>query len=77
MPSGNPGVNWRKDSTDWATFSPSRAGLPDGLFSHQKSKFGKILEGLAMEDVGICTLRTLGQFYGLLLYFIDIWYSLW
>jgi hypothetical protein len=24
----------------------------DGLFSNQKSKFGKILEGLAMEDVG-------------------------
>jgi hypothetical protein len=31
----------------------SRSGLPDGLFSNQKSKFGKILEGLAMEDVGI------------------------
>jgi hypothetical protein len=28
-------------------------GLPDGLFSNQKSKFGKILEGLAMEEVGI------------------------
>jgi hypothetical protein len=28
-------------------------GLPDGLFSNQKCKFGKILEGLAMEDVGI------------------------
>jgi hypothetical protein len=27
--------------------------LPDGLFSNQKSKFGKFLEGLAMEDVGI------------------------
>jgi hypothetical protein len=27
--------------------------LPDGLFSNQKFKFGEILEGLAMEDVGI------------------------
>jgi hypothetical protein len=30
-----------------------RAGLPDGIFSNQKSKFGLILKGLAMEDVGI------------------------
>jgi hypothetical protein len=29
------------------------AGLPDGIFSNQKSQFGKILEGLAMEDVVI------------------------
>jgi hypothetical protein len=51
----------------------SDAGLPDGLFSNQKSKFGKIVEGLAMEDVDI--------FYGHLVhftvfcyqYFIDIW----
>jgi hypothetical protein len=27
--------------------------LPDGIFSNQKSQFGKILEVLAMEDVGI------------------------
>jgi hypothetical protein len=27
--------------------------LPDGIFSNQKSKFGSILEGLAMEGVGI------------------------
>jgi hypothetical protein len=33
--------------------------LPDGLFSNQKSKFGYILEGLALEDVGI--------------YFMDTW----
>jgi hypothetical protein len=26
-----------------------KTGLPDGLFSNQKSKFGKILEGLAMK----------------------------
>jgi hypothetical protein len=27
--------------------------LPDGISSNQKSQFGKILEGLAMEDIGI------------------------
>jgi hypothetical protein len=31
------------------------------FFSNQKSKFGQILEGLAMEDVGIF-LPTLGHF---------------
>jgi hypothetical protein len=33
--------------------SGSNAGLPDGLFSNQKSKFGQILEGLGMEDVAL------------------------
>jgi hypothetical protein len=28
-----------------------KAGLPDGLFSNQKSHFGYIWEGLAMENV--------------------------
>jgi hypothetical protein len=37
------------------------AGLPDGLFSNQKSKFGSIFEGPAIKDVGIL--------YGLLEYF--------
>jgi hypothetical protein len=27
--------------------------LPDSIFSNQKSQFGQILKGLAMEDVGI------------------------
>jgi hypothetical protein len=27
--------------------------LPDGLFSNQKFQFGSILEGLAMENLGI------------------------
>jgi hypothetical protein len=27
--------------------------LPDGMFSDQKSRFGKILEGLAVDDAGI------------------------
>jgi hypothetical protein len=44
----------------------ANSGLPDGLFSNQKSKFGKILEGLAMEDVGI--------FYGHLVHFIVFCY---
>jgi hypothetical protein len=34
--------------------------LPDGIFSNQKSQFGKFFEGLAMEDIGI--------FYGHLVY---------
>jgi hypothetical protein len=38
--------------------------LPDGIFSKQKSELGSILEGLAMEDVGI--------FYGHLVYFAAI-----
>jgi hypothetical protein len=43
--------------------------LPGGLFSNKKYQFGKILEGLAMEDVGI--------FYGHLVYFMAIWSILW
>jgi hypothetical protein len=39
-------------------------GLPDGIFSDQKSQFGLILEVLAMEDVGI--------FYRHLVYFTAI-----
>jgi hypothetical protein len=31
----------------------SEPGLPDGSFSNPKYKLGKILEGAAMEDVGI------------------------
>jgi hypothetical protein len=45
------------------------AGLPDGLFSKQKSKYGKFLEGLALEDVVI--------FCGHLVYFSTIWYNIW
>jgi hypothetical protein len=29
-----------------------KAGLPDGISSNQKYQFGKILECLAMKDVG-------------------------
>jgi hypothetical protein len=46
-------------------WSPWRKpGLPDGLFSKQKSQFGKILEVIRFENVYI--------FYGRLEYFMDI-----
>jgi hypothetical protein len=47
----------------------NRSGLPDGLFSNQKSQFGYILEGLAMKNVGI--------FYDHLVYFTAIRNTLW
>jgi hypothetical protein len=40
-------------------------GLPDGLFTSQKSRFGQILEGLRMKNAGI--------FYGHLEYFTVVW----
>jgi hypothetical protein len=45
------------------------AGLPDGLLSNRESKFGKFLEGLAMEDVCI--------FCGHLVHFTVFCYILW
>jgi phosphatidylglycerophosphate synthase len=38
-------------------------GLPDDIFSDQKSKFGQILEALAMKDVGVHILWTCRLFY--------------
>jgi hypothetical protein len=46
-----------------------RAGLPDGLFSNQKSQFWSNLEGLGMEKVVI--------FFDHLEDFMAIWYKLW
>jgi hypothetical protein len=46
-----------------------KAGLPDGIFSYQKSQFGYISERLGMENVDI--------FYGHLEYIEAIWYMLW
>jgi hypothetical protein len=46
------------------------SGLPDGIFSNQKSQFGEILEALGIEKVGIYStaiwyiLRPFGKFYG-------------
>jgi hypothetical protein len=45
------------------------AGLPDGLFSNQKSQFWLNLEGLRMGNVVIL--------YHQLEYFTAIWYNLW
>jgi hypothetical protein len=45
------------------------AGLPDGLFSNQKSQFVYILVGLGMENMVI--------FYDYLEYFKAIWYNFW
>jgi hypothetical protein len=47
----------------------TQPGLPDGLFSNQKSQFGSILEGLRLENVDM--------FYGHFEYFTDIWDILW
>jgi hypothetical protein len=38
---------------DSPTYSILYRGLPDSIFSNKKSQFGKILEGVAVEDVGI------------------------
>jgi hypothetical protein len=70
-------------------FSVARAGLPDGSFLSQKSKFGDILEGLGMGNVAIFydhleyfmaiwnILWPFGIFYGHLEYLMAIWYNLW
>jgi hypothetical protein len=46
-----------------------KAGLPDGIFSNQKSQIWLILECLATKDVG--------KFYGHLVYFTAVPYILW
>jgi hypothetical protein len=48
-----------------STYAGLSSGLPDGLFSNQKSQFGKIFQGLGLENVDI--------FYGHLEHFTDIW----
>jgi hypothetical protein len=63
-------------------FSGSRwlvAGLPDGLFSNQKSQFGSIFDSLRLENVDIFYgrleyLRTFGDFYDHLVHFVLMWY---
>jgi hypothetical protein len=45
------------------------SGLPDGIFSNQKSQFGQFLDCLAMKDVG--------KLYVYLVYFTAISYILW
>jgi hypothetical protein len=46
-----------------------QAGLPDDIFSKQKSQFGYILEGLSIENVGILLghlkyIKAVWYFYG-------------
>jgi hypothetical protein len=41
-----------------------RSGLPDGIFSNQKSQSGKILEGLGMQKAVWNILWQFGTFYG-------------
>jgi hypothetical protein len=53
-----------------------RPGLPDGIFSNQK-KLGSILEGLAMENVGLFYGHLDYIFYGHLVYFVACWNILW
>jgi hypothetical protein len=54
----------------------SPSGLPDGLFSNEKYKFGQSLEGVVMEEV--CSfyghLVYFTALYGRLVYFVVIWY---
>jgi hypothetical protein len=59
--------------------SKLRAGLPDGLFSNQKSHFGLIFEGLRLENVDIFYghleyLRNFWIFYDHWVHFVIIWY---
>jgi hypothetical protein len=62
-----------------------RPGLPDGMFSDQKSQIVYILESLGLENVGTYTyimviwyiLWPFGIFYGHLVYFMAIWNILW
>jgi hypothetical protein len=54
--------------------SCSLSGLPDGLFSNQESQFGKILEDLARENLGIFYDHLIYVFYGHWKYFMAIWY---
>jgi hypothetical protein len=53
------------------TIHAERSGLPDGIptFKPKIPTLGKVLECLAMKDVGI--------FYAHLEYILDIWYILW
>jgi hypothetical protein len=61
-------VERKKILPDLQNWVGSAAGLPDGFFSDQKSKFGYILEDLGMENV----VRSFGIFYDHWVYFIGI-----
>jgi hypothetical protein len=61
----------RDTSTVWF-----RPGLPDGIFSNQKSQFGKIL-GRSCNGRCWYIVWPFGQFSGHLVYYMSIWYILW
>jgi hypothetical protein len=61
----------------WAIkMAATDSGLPDGIFSNQKSRFGLILEGLAMQDVNILYGRLVFFTTTYLIYVVAIWYIL-
>jgi hypothetical protein len=64
-------LSLEQSSAEKQTYDPSPPGLPDGLFSKQKSEFGKILVGLRLENVDV-----LGIFEGHFGYFMTICYIL-
>jgi hypothetical protein len=60
-------------------FPLRHAGLPDGLFSNQKSQYGYLLEGLAMQNLGIfydhlVYFTAIANIFGHLVYFPQPWY---
>jgi hypothetical protein len=55
---------WSKSFGSQSSLTIGLPGLPDGIFSYQKSEFGDIGKGLEMENVGM--------FYGYLEYFTDM-----
>jgi hypothetical protein len=61
-------LSWLKKD-DWVREHCFVPGLPDVMFSYQKSKFGYVLERLWMENVGM--------FYCHLEFAVVIWYILW
>jgi hypothetical protein len=75
---GRQGISVKATSagSKYISFMTLWAGLPDGFFSKQKSKFGQILEGLRWRNVDIVFghleyFTDIGDFYD---HFVFIWY---
>jgi hypothetical protein len=60
---------WEGGRERQTSFLLCEPGLPDGIFSNKKSKFGYILERFEIENVRM--------FNGHLKYITTIWYILW
>jgi hypothetical protein len=56
---------YAEDSNEQSACRCFQSGLPDGIFSNQKYQYWYILEGLGMENFGIC--------YGHVEYLTTIW----